>query len=67
MKVTIVDFNNIDAFIALEDGRVLSVPVNSIKSYQVGDTLDYPEENLSCSSNRCNSANIIANGLIDFS
>ncbi|MCR4943248.1 MAG: hypothetical protein K5986_02055 [Clostridium sp.] len=66
MKVTIVDFNNIEAYIALEDGRILSIPSNTIKAAQIGDTLDFPNENLPCSSNRYNQSSVISNGLIDF-
>lgn len=66
MKVTIVDMNNIEVFISLQDGRILSIPANTIKDSRIGDTLDFPEQNISCSNNRYHSSNMITNNLIDF-
>ena len=66
MKVTIVDMNNIEVFISLEDGRFLSIPANTIKDSQIGDTLDFPQKDLPCSNNRFHSSNIITNSLVDF-
>lgn len=66
MKVTIVDMNNVEAFLSLEDGRILSVPINTIDNSQIGDTLEFPQMELSCSNNRCHSSTITSNGLIDF-
>lgn len=67
MKITIVDMNNIEVFISLEDGRILSIPANTIKDSQIGDTLDFPQKDLPCSNNnRFHSSNIITNSLVDF-
>ena len=66
MKVTIVDMNNVEAFLSLEDGRILSVPISAINNSQIGDTLEFPQMNLSCSNNRSHSSTVTANGLIDF-
>ena len=46
MKVTIVDMNNVDAFLSLEDGRILSVPISAINNSQIGDTLEFTKMNL---------------------
>ena len=66
MKVTIVDMNNVEAFLSLEDGRILAVPINTIDNSQIGDTLEFPQIELSCSNNRCHSSTITSNILIDF-
>lgn len=66
MKVTIVDMNNIETFVAFEDGRIISIPSNTIKDSQIGDTLDFPQPNVPCSNNRYQSSNITVNNLIDF-
>lgn len=66
MKVTVVDINNIEIFVSLEDGRILSIPANTMKNPKIGDILDIPQMNISCSNNRCTQSNIIVNNLIDF-
>lgn len=66
MKVTIIDMNNIEVFVSLEDGRILSFPANTIENPQIGDTLDFPKSDLSCSSNKHHYPNILVNNLIDF-
>jgi len=43
MKVTIIDMNNIEVFVSLEDGRILSFPANTIENPQIGDTLEFPK------------------------
>lgn len=66
MKVTIVDMNNIEVYVSLEDGRILTIPANTIKDSQIGDTLELPQTNLTCSNNRYHSSSMLVNNLIDF-
>jgi hypothetical protein len=66
MKVTIIDKNNIDAYVSLEDGSIASIPLNQVSNSNIGDSVYIPKKNIVCSPNTPNSSSMVVNKLIDF-
>lgn len=66
MKVTIIDKNNMDAYVSLDDGSIASIPLNQVPNSNIGDTVSVPKVNIICSSNTPDSSSIVVNKLIDF-
>ncbi|MBD7910935.1 MULTISPECIES: hypothetical protein [Clostridium] len=66
MKAIIIDKNSIDAYVSLEDGRITSIPLNQISNFNIGDTINIPNENIVCSPTAPNSSSMVVNKLIDF-
>lgn len=66
MKVTIIDKNNIDAYVSLEDGSIASIPLNQVPNSNIGDTVSVSNVNIACSPNSPESSSMVVNKLIDF-
>ncbi|MDS0525330.1 hypothetical protein NNC19_06540 [Clostridium sp. SHJSY1] len=66
MKVTIIDKNNMEAYVALDDGSIASIPLNQVPNSNIGDTICVSTVNTICSPNPQNSSSMVVNKLIDF-
>lgn len=65
MKGKVIDYNFVEAFIALEDDTIIKIPLNKVSNYlNIGDTINIDSSIISYSSN--NKPTIIQDKLIDF-
>ncbi|MBE6050053.1 MAG: hypothetical protein E7214_05150 [Clostridium sp.] len=60
MRVIILEKNTLDAFVALEDGTIASIPLKLISNSNVGESAHLSIDNVICSRNR------IPSNLVDF-
>lgn len=65
MKAILIDKNNFDAFVSLEDGTILSLPLGQITSANIGDTLHLSNDTINC-INSSSPSNKSVDKLIDF-
>lgn len=66
MKAIIIDKTSVDAYISLENGTVISVPLNQISNSNIGNVVHFSNGNIICSRNVPNTSSIIVNKLVDF-
>lgn len=64
MKAILLDKNNLDAFVSLEDGTIVSVPLNKLSPCNLGDTVSIPYDSIPCANNK--KSNMDTDKLIDF-
>lgn len=60
MKVIILEKNALDAFVALEDGTITSIPLKLLSNNNVGESAHLVTDNVICSRN------ISSTSLVDF-
>ncbi len=65
MKVIVLEKNALDAFVALEDGSIATIPLKLISNTNVGESVHLSDTNISCSRNAV-SSNTLTNSFIDF-
>lgn len=66
MKAIIIDKTNVDAYISLENGTIISVPLNQVSNLNIGNTVHFSNSNIICSKNVPDTSSIIVNKLVDF-
>lgn len=65
MKAILIDKNIFDAFVSLEDGTIISLPIGQVISANIGDTLHLSNDTIN-SINSSSSSNELVDKLIDF-
>jgi len=65
MKAILIDKNNFDAFVSLEDGTIISLPLGQVTSVNIGDTLHLSTDTINC-INGSAASNKSVDKLIDF-
>lgn len=65
MKAILIDKNILDAFVSLEDGTIISVPIGQVSSSNIGDTLHLSSDTINC-INGSYPSNKLVDKLIDF-
>lgn len=65
MRAIIIDKNIFDAFVSLEDGTIISVPVGQVIPANIGDTLHLSNATINCINNSVASDKSV-DKLIDF-
>ena len=65
MKAILIDKNIFDAFVSLEDGTIISLPIDQVTSANIGDTLHLSHDTINC-INSSSSSNKLVDKLIDF-
>jgi hypothetical protein len=65
MKAILIDKNNFDAFVSLEDGTIISLPLDQATSTTIGDTLYLSQNTINC-INSSVASNKSVDKLIDF-
>lgn len=65
MKAILVDRNNTEAFISLDNGTIISIPVSQVSNLSLGDNIHFSKSNTYLVTNPCNEGRI-NNNLIDF-
>lgn len=65
MKAILVDRNNTEAFISLDNGTIISIPVSQVSNLSLGDNIHFSKSNTYLVTNPCSEGKI-NNNLIDF-
>ena len=65
MKAILIDKNNFDAFVSLEDGTIISIPIGHVTSATIGATLNLSNDTINC-INGSTTSNKSIDKLIDF-
>lgn len=67
MKVILIDKNIFDAFVSLEDGTIISLPINQVNSASIGDILHLSQNTINSFNSASSSiSNKSVDKLIDF-
>ena len=65
LKAILVDRNNTEAFISLDNGTIISIPVSQVSNLSLGDNIHFSKSNTYLVTNPCSEGKI-NNNLIDF-
>lgn len=66
MKAILIDRNNTEAFIALEDGSVITIPLSQVSNISIGDNIHFSKNNTYLVNNTSPNVNLGNDKLLDF-
>ena len=66
MKAILIDRNNTEAFVALEDGSIITLPLNQVKNINIGNNIHFSSHNTNLNTDLSFNPTLINNNFIDF-
>lgn len=66
MKAILIDRNNTEAFVGLEDGTVITIPLSEIQNTHIGDNIHFSKSNTCLNINTSYNNTLINNNFVDF-
>ena len=66
MKAILIDRNNTDAFVSLEDGTVITLPLSQVININIGENIHFSRSSNNLTANTSYSSMTTSNKFIDF-
>ena len=66
MKAILIDRNNTEAFVGLDDGTVITIPLSQVENIHIGDNIHFSKSNAYLNTNTSYNPILINNNFVDF-
>ena len=66
MKAILIDRNNTEAFVGLEDGTVITLPLSQVEQIHIGDNIHFSKSTTNLNTNTSFNPIAINNNFVDF-